>query len=613
MSLSPSIPPPPKGFVLDDDESPSTGIAPPPPKGFTLDAGPFDEFERKTQATAIGSVPKPGFFSWQPRAMGAPWENAEGGFAPAGPTKTLGPVKPSEMAGVLPGAVATTGLGAEAGEPSPAVATTKGLQDVGTPGRRGLGALELANVAGEATTPIIGPAALENPGRMLVGLGEATVASKGAEYATKKAGATPETQQQVSNLAWLLPMLLRAGIRPEVQSGHNVETGNPAAQVTTRGGFGAGIEVTPDEVIIKGGTVSNPKEMRIPRSPQAGPLTTQGPTIQGQTVPPPVPPVSSPVQPSAAPVGPENPAGGPALPPMHEITAQDVAEVGDVIAKLPPEMRAQATLDTHTKLAELLLQQGKLVGPDGKLQIISNQKQAESLAQKLINEEIGRQDAQTKKAATEPIPAPPPGFTLDQAPGEAKAEETPTFAKGDRVTLPKGDTGTVAHINSKLIRVALDGGGKASVPVENWGKVQKVAVPPAEAAQEGAIEGAAKADVAKFLKLLTPALPKPAVALGPAAVIATAPAVVATAVPKASASVGPAKTIDQVIDEAIQKTLAPPADISALKAALAASTGVPMEYDRRLLGTCRTLLQRDLTGDERREMRSLFKKKLLTL
>jgi len=123
----------------------------------------------------------------------------------------------------------------------------------------------------------------------------------------------------------------------------------------------------------------------------------------------------------------------------------------------------------------------------------------------------------------------------------------------------------------------------------------------------------AKADVSKFLKLLTPAPPKPAVALGPAAVTATGPAVVAAAVPKASASVGPAKTIDQVIDEAIQKTLAPPADIPALKAALAASSGVPMEYDRRLLGTCRTLLQRDLTGDERREMRSLFKKKILTL
>jgi len=113
----------------------------------------------------------------------------------------------------------------------------------------------------------------------------------------------------------------------------------------------------------------------------------------------------------------------------------------------------------------------------------------------------------------------------------------------------------------------------------------------------------ARANVAKFLEVLTPTPPKPAVAL----------AAVAVAVPKAGASqVVPVKTIDQVIDEAIRQTLAPPnSDIPALKAALAASSGVPEEYDRRLLGTCRTLLQRDLTGDERREMRSLFKKKVL--
>jgi len=115
----------------------------------------------------------------------------------------------------------------------------------------------------------------------------------------------------------------------------------------------------------------------------------------------------------------------------------------------------------------------------------------------------------------------------------------------------------------------------------------------------------ARADVAKFLEVLTPAPPKPAAA--------SAPAAVAVAVPKASTSqVVPVKTLGQVIDEAIQQTLAPPySDISDLKAALAATSGVPMEYDRRLLGTCRTLLQRDLTGDERREMRSLFKKKVL--
>jgi NYN domain len=123
----------------------------------------------------------------------------------------------------------------------------------------------------------------------------------------------------------------------------------------------------------------------------------------------------------------------------------------------------------------------------------------------------------------------------------------------------------------------------------------------------------ARGDVSKFLKVLTSVPPKPAVAPGPVAVIAGG-VVAVDAAPKAIASkVGPVKTIDQVIDEAIQQTLAPPySDISALKAALAASTGVPEEYDRRLLGTCRTLLQRDLTGDERREMRSLFKKKVLT-
>lgn len=123
----------------------------------------------------------------------------------------------------------------------------------------------------------------------------------------------------------------------------------------------------------------------------------------------------------------------------------------------------------------------------------------------------------------------------------------------------------------------------------------------------------AKADVSKFLRVLTPVLSKPAVALGSTAVNPTGPGVIGAAVPNASASLGPIKTLDEVIDEAIQRTLAPPANISALKVALAVSTGVPMEYDRRLLGTCRTLLQRDLTGDERREMRSLFRKKVLAL
>jgi broad specificity phosphatase PhoE len=456
VATTSTIPAPPKGFALEDE-----GAIPAPPKGFALDS---DSAQPAAPVTLNQRRP-----SWS------------GDMPPA-----AAPV-PSfwkRGAGVVAGALSGD-AGYESGTPvaqTPAVKTTTGLEHLTTPGERVRGGLELANVAGEAAAPIVGPAALEAgagieeaptvgsalykaaTSPMVKGLVEGTAASKVAEKGAQALGARPEVQQEASNLGWLLPMLLRSGLRPEVQTGHNVETGNPAGQVTMRGGIGGGIEITPTEVILKGGTTANPKEIRIPRTPQRGPLATQGPTIEGQTVPPPtgVPPTP--------PAGPGAQSAGAAPAPMHEITAQDIAEVGDVIAKLPQEMRAQATLETHTQLAGLLLQQGKFVGPDGKVQIISNQKQAESLAQKYINEEIGRRDAEAKKAANEPVPAPPAGFTIDQTPQAAPAaaattEEGPRFAKGDRVVLPDGREGTIAHAHPRMniTRVVTDAGERVSI------------------------------------------------------------------------------------------------------------------------------------------------------
>ena len=69
----------------------------------------------------------------------------------------------------------------------------------------------------------------------------------------------------------------------------------------------------------------------------------------------------------------------------------------------------------------------------------------------------------------------------------------------------------------------------------------------------------ARTDVAKFLKVLTPAQPNLGVALAPPAAIATGSTAVVTAVPNMSGSqVGPVKTIEQVIDGAIQQILATP-------------------------------------------------------
>jgi uncharacterized LabA/DUF88 family protein len=108
-----------------------------------------------------------------------------------------------------------------------------------------------------------------------------------------------------------------------------------------------------------------------------------------------------------------------------------------------------------------------------------------------------------------------------------------------------------------------------------------------------------KADVLKFLSVLAASTPRASSHM----------AVAPSGEPKGAAESGGLKTVGHIIDEAIQKTLGDvnSGDLANLKAALAASSDIPMEYDRRLLGTCRTLLKRDLTGDERREMRSTFR------
>jgi len=151
-------------------------------------------------------------------------------------------------------------------------------------------------------------------------------------------------------------------------------------------------------------------------------------------------------------------------------------------------------------------------------------------------------------------------------------------------------------------------------------RVHLIGLEPSRASQSLALRQEAdtvheitKADVSKFLTY--PPLPQgPFDIAAPATPINTAVAKVASlATIKTDASKGgEAKTLGQILEEAMQKTLvlASSQDISRLNAVLAASSPIPQEYDRRLLGTCRTLLGRDLTGDERRQMRSFFKRKI---
>jgi hypothetical protein len=74
-----------------------------------------------------------------------------------------------------------------------------------------------------------------------------------------------------------------------------------------------------------------------------------------------------------------------------------------------------------------------------------------------------------------------------------------------------------------------------------------------------------------------------------------------------SASAQGAVTLDSAAKQAIKTVFSAigPVDLQKIKAAASPASGIPAEYDRKILGTCRSLLGRDLTSDERRKMRDL--------
>jgi hypothetical protein len=66
-----------------------------------------------------------------------------------------------------------------------------------------------------------------------------------------------------------------------------------------------------------------------------------------------------------------------------------------------------------------------------------------------------------------------------------------------------------------------------------------------------------------------------------------------------------AVTLENAAKQAIKSVFSTisAADLQKIKAAASPASGIPVEYDRKVLGTCRSLLGRELSSDERRTMR----------
>lgn len=514
MPLSPTLPPPPKGIVLDDD-----GQIPAPPKGVTLDSDSTPVTMNQRRPSWSGTTPS---FTSKPNPKLVSAEAGTGaltgGLVEAAATGKGGgeavpqaampaldvanryavqpfnkmAAKGAEVGGKVaetltanPGTIASHALPIP---PQPLVSTEQFEQEHPTMAGVSKGAGEM--LGGVAADPRNWPFFASSAARPLLqklisGGFSAQIGLQTAEGAKKLYDnwdtLTPQQRAEIGTSTGVGALLLAHGA---AKTGGAYEAlpgeGVPRAESLFRNLIynHSGAELPPDPTFEQANSAYRAAASNLHPDVNANHIdemknlneSWQALQKAGRFAPTPPPP--EPRQPG------EPPLALPGQPePMHAISAEEIKEVGDNLAKLPTEERPQATLAAHTALSTELLNQGKLV-VDGKVEIIRNQKQAETLAQRLINEEIGRQDQESKKAANEAVPAPPAGITLDETPktaqtGSSSAEEAPTFKKGDRVTLPKGETGTIVNFYGKgTARVQMDGGGRVPIDTAKLRPVQ---------------------------------------------------------------------------------------------------------------------------------------------
>jgi hypothetical protein len=243
---------------------------------------------------------------------------------------------------------------------------------------------------------------------------------------------------------------------------------------TVAGGrAGAGIQVTPDAVTVGGKIGPFQGSKTFSRGQGSTPNGLEPPTIQGNP---------QPIQPDASaqaisdydqvmanagkivrgePIAPPPPP----KPVVPNIGSEQIQEIGGMLEKIPEAQRAQAIIETHGTLAKLLLQQGKIVA-NGKLEVIKTPEQADSVAQRLINDEVQRRDKEAEQAAKEaakPAPKVEQAKPVAKVSSRQKAEElnTPKFevkeaepkfevvpAQGARVESNNGKEANVGEIGS---------------------------------------------------------------------------------------------------------------------------------------------------------------------
>lgn len=273
------------------------------------------------------------------------------------------------------------------------------------------GVADISRGVGEASTPLIASGVASAPIKTALGFAAGYGASEGAG-ALVHGKVSPQSEDAIRQIAFWAPGLAASvfGVVAEPKtlsvSGEGIE-GRAGSIFNGKAGYVAGI--TPDEVAagikvgpFEGGVrVPRSREVPVPQGSQVPALPTEG----GESIAPgePTPAVNPPVVPNGV---------APGVASGH-ISRETVEGLGNALAQLPPDLRAQAVVEAHDNLSQLIQNQGKVIGPDGKIQSIDSAKAADKLATQWINDEVDRQTKLAEAAKPQPSTA---GSSAQEAP-----------------------------------------------------------------------------------------------------------------------------------------------------------------------------------------------------
>jgi hypothetical protein len=239
-----------------------------------------------------------------------------------------------------------------------------------------------------------------------VGAGAGASAAGGA--AADKLNFSPEAKSLVQSVAFFLPTLFgvaagkagfkgSVGLDSEGNVGAGVETPG-GTKVAVRAGNGAvegGVQ-RPGDVFpttVRVGRPAPPPDPAQVLSSQTADLGTNA-IMRAATV----------AQQARTVVagGPPPPPPGPPMPDQMSdgvLSQQIVSNIAQAVHIAPLEQHAPLLMEAHGKLSEYIEKQGRIIGPDGKLQIAETPQQAAKLAQNIINNEVDRQSQAKEDAA----------------------------------------------------------------------------------------------------------------------------------------------------------------------------------------------------------------------